>query len=78
MEAGTVEIFRNSGECKARGKYLQSMNDPSLGAIGVNAYMIRYQNVILRVSYDLTKGQAKRYVNFMTKYLSEQPKESSF
>ena len=58
---GTLETFENSSDCIKRYEYLKSLQDPSLGAFGVTQYIYKYDNVLLRIEYDLTPEQAQEY-----------------
>lgn len=58
---GTVETFATKSDCNARYTYLNSLNDPSFGAVGVNAYIYKSDLAILRVSYDITPSAAEKY-----------------
>ena len=75
LHAGTIEFFKNKKDCDARSEYLQKMSDPSLGALGVNQYMYKYDLALFRVSFDLTASQAEEYHKAMDEILGEKSKE---
>lgn len=58
---GTVEVFENEGDCKARADYLESLHDPSLGMFADQSYMYVNKNIILRISYDIAPSEAEKY-----------------
>lgn len=58
---GTIETFSSEKDCESRADYLNGLNDPDLGAFGLNQYVYQYDCVLFRVSYDLTPEQAEEY-----------------
>jgi hypothetical protein len=56
----TVETFKNTSEMQKRYDYLNSMVDTG-GIVSPRQYIYKYGKAILRVSYDLTPSEAKKY-----------------
>lgn len=56
---GTVEVFDTVEECVARAEYLQTFIDG--GGILGKFYMYRYDNVLLRLDYDVIPSDAAKY-----------------
>lgn len=63
LVGGTLETFSSKEDCKKRAEYLNKMNDPSIGFLALNQYVYQYDEVLLRVDYDLTPEQADEYKN---------------
>lgn len=61
LPGGTIEVFNNKSDCESRYKYLNAFDDAEMGIIALKQYMYKSDNVILRVSYDLTPSQAEVY-----------------
>lgn len=61
LVGGTLETFSSKGDCDKRAEYLNKLNDPSIGVLAVNQYIYKYDNVLLRVDYNLTPEQANEY-----------------
>ena len=58
---GTVEMFETAEDCQDRYDYLMQFDDPSLGPMGLDAYMYKSDLAILRVDYDVLPDDAKKY-----------------
>jgi hypothetical protein len=56
----TVETFKNTSDMQKRYDYLDSLADTG-GIVSPRQYMYKYDKAILRVSYDLTPSEAKKY-----------------
>lgn len=70
-EGGTLECFDSRSACDARYQLLCSMSGPEMGALGVNAYLYKYETAIFRVSYDVTLSDAATYQTAMDAILGE-------
>jgi hypothetical protein len=55
-EGGTVEVFANNVDAKSRYDYISSFDGSVLGT-----YQYLRDNVLVRISYDLTPAQAEEY-----------------
>ena len=77
-KGGTVEVFENTEDGDSRYEYLSSMQDPSLGAFGVNQYIYKYDKAIFRISYDITPDEAEVYHSAIDAIMSQyQPVEEN-
>ena len=65
----TIEYFSNSHDCQSRYEYLSQYTDSSLGAFGLNQYVYKYDKSIIRITYDMTPKQAKKYEKVLNKFL---------
>lgn len=63
-----VETFRNTAQAKKRYKYLKNFQDPSLGAFGVNEYLILDKKVLFRFTYEYTNKQMKVFKKAIASY----------
>lgn len=68
---GTIETFSSEKDCKSRADYLNGLNDPEFGLLGLNQYVYQYDCVLFRVSYDLTPEQAEEYHMQMDEIMSQ-------
>lgn len=68
---GTIETFSSEDDCQKRYEYLDGFDDPSLGILGLNQYMYKYDKVIFRVSFDLTPEQAEEYKTQMDEIIAQ-------
>lgn len=55
---GSIEVFNNSEDAKKRYDYVEAVTSSS-SLFG--QYLYLYENVFLRIDYDLTPSQAKEY-----------------
>lgn len=70
-EAGTIEVFSSESDCDDRYEYLSQFADSSLGILGLNQYVYKYDLAVFRVSYDLTPSQAEEYKEAMDEIMGE-------
>lgn len=55
-EGGTVEVFSSTADANARYLYVSTFSGSILGS-----YSYQFENVIMRISYQLTPDQAEEY-----------------
>ncbi len=63
-----VETFRNATQAKKRYKYLKNFQDPSLGAFGVNEYLILDKKVLFRFTYEYSGKEMKTFKKAIASY----------
>lgn len=63
-----VETFRNATQAKKRYKYLKKFQDPSLGAFGVNEYLILDKKVLFRFTYEYSNKEMKTFKKAIASY----------
>ncbi|MFJ7746415.1 hypothetical protein [Peribacillus sp. NPDC097295] len=66
---GKIEIFESEEDAQKRFNYLEKMNDPELGPLALDEYVYLQDNVLLRITYDLSEKQAKEYNKTLENYL---------
>lgn len=55
---GTIEVFKTKADATKRKKYIESVTE---GLSFLQSYIYQYDNVLIRLSYDLTPSQVKVY-----------------
>ncbi|MGE7602677.1 hypothetical protein ACQKL5_09225 [Peribacillus sp. NPDC097675] len=69
LTGGKIEIFESEEDAQKRFNYLEKMNDPELGPLALDEYVYLQDNVLLRITYDLSEKQAKEYNETLENYL---------
>lgn len=66
---GKIELFENGVDAKKRYNYLKRLNDPELGPIALDEFLYLHDNILLRITYDLSEEQAQEYNKALNNYL---------
>lgn len=69
LSAGTIEVFRSVKECHDRASYLRGLSKP--GKDLVKQYIYEYNQVLFRISHELSEEQAEEYHQQMNDIITE-------